>query len=193
MAEYWGPLAFEEQDYWVPRSTIMAESILQQTKQEHLRRVLLRFHRNVSPLRIPRYDVFTKWAYDASLLGNVFPDWREGKEFYEQAYRRDLSPYLRQQGALYLSHKHRYQDVIYHLESRHHRAGRNLEGLDNKSSDEHGDEEGQNNSFGPFPHLTLLSLAFPHHRSFHSFITDFVVKIQPSNELWTLLFLLDQD
>ena len=112
LAEYYGPLAYEEQDYWIPRSTIMAEAILRQSKPEHLRRVLLRFHRNISPLRIPRNDIFNKWAYDVTLLTRVFPNWREGKDFYEQAYLRAPSPYRRQQGALYLAHNHRYKDAF---------------------------------------------------------------------------------
>ena len=112
ISEYYGPLADEEQDYWVPHSTLMAEAVLNQASSESLKRILIRFHKNVSPYRIPRYDVFRKWAYNATLFITAFPDWREGKEFYDRAYFRDGTPYLRQQGAIYLVHKKRFDDAF---------------------------------------------------------------------------------
>jgi tetratricopeptide (TPR) repeat protein len=112
ITEYYGPLADEEQDYWTPHSTLMAEAVLNQASPESLRRILIRFHKNVSPYRIPRYDVFRKLAYNANLFVKAFPDWREGKEFYDRAYFRDSTPYLRQQGAIYLAHKKRFDDAF---------------------------------------------------------------------------------
>ena len=112
ISEYYGPLADEEQDYWVPHSTIVADAILDQALSTWLKRVLIRFHKNVSPYRIPRYDVFRKWAYDAKLFVKAFPTWQEGKEFYDRAYFRDSTPYLRQQGAIYLAHKKRFDEAF---------------------------------------------------------------------------------
>lgn len=112
ISEYYGPLADEEQDYWVPHSTLMAEAVLNQAPSESLKRVLIQFHKNISPYRIPRYDVFRKWAYNARLFVKAFPNWREGKEFYDRAYFRDSTPYLRQQGAIYLADKKRFDDAF---------------------------------------------------------------------------------
>ncbi len=112
LSDYYGPLADEEQDYWVPRSTIMSEAVLSQASSKSLNRMLTKFHKNVSPYRIPRYDTFRKWAYNAGLFVKVFPDWKEGKEFYDRSYFRDPTPYLRQQGALYLSMKKRFDEAF---------------------------------------------------------------------------------
>jgi len=112
ISEYYGPLADEEQDYWVPHSTLMADAILNQASSESLKRLLIRFHKNISPYRIHRYYVFRKWAYNANLFVKAFPNWREGKEFYDRAYFRDSTPYLRQQGAIYLTHKRRFDDAF---------------------------------------------------------------------------------
>jgi len=112
ISEYYGPLADEEQDHWIPRSTIMAEAVLNQASSKSLNRILVRFARNVSPYRIPRYDVFRKLAYNANLLVRAFPNWHEGKDFYDRAYFRNSTPYLRQQGAIYLAHKGRFDDAF---------------------------------------------------------------------------------
>ena len=43
----------------------------------------------------------------------AFPNWKEGKKFYEKAFLYDnKNPYVLQQGALYLSSKQRYQDAF---------------------------------------------------------------------------------
>ena len=112
ISEYYGPLADEEQDYWVPRSAIIAETAIRQTSADSLKRVLIKFHKNVSPYRIPQYNVFRKWAYDARYFSKAFPDWQDGKRFYDYAYSRDSTPYLRQQGAIYLARKRRFDEAF---------------------------------------------------------------------------------
>jgi tetratricopeptide (TPR) repeat protein len=42
----------------------------------------------------------------------AFTDWKEGKEFYEYVISRDSSPYLYQQGALYLAKKKRFTEAF---------------------------------------------------------------------------------
>ncbi len=105
-------LAEQEQDYFIPRSTIVAEAIISQAPSIILKRVLLTFHNEVSSYRIFRYDVFKKRAYDASIMKKAFFDWAEGKAFYEKAFRSDPSPYIRQQGALYLSKMRMYPEAF---------------------------------------------------------------------------------
>lgn len=109
---YIGEFADEEQDYWIPRSTIMSEAVLKQAPSPALRRVLLRFISQISPYRIHRYDIFRKRAYDARTIGIAFQDWQEGKKYYEYAHQLDESPFLLQQGALYLAHHNRFDEAF---------------------------------------------------------------------------------
>ena len=112
ISNYVGPFADMEQDYCVPRSANLAEAIIAQAPRDALRRVLLRFHKEISPYRIPRHDVFQRLAYDAALMSEVFPDWREGRDFYRTSYIRHDNPFMLQQGALYLARKSRYDDAF---------------------------------------------------------------------------------
>lgn len=101
VSNYEGGLSDALQDYFVPRSGPVSNAVMDALKNEDLKRLLLSFHRGVSPTRIPRYDVFKRRAYDEYYTSRAFPNVEEGIEFYENVYRRDPSPYLRQQGALY--------------------------------------------------------------------------------------------
>ena len=101
-----------QQDYFVPRSTLISEAIMAQVPSKILKRVLLTFHNEVSPYRVFRYDIFKKKAYDANIMSKAFTNIEEGKDFYEKAYQADKSPYLRQQGALYLLKKRQYRDAF---------------------------------------------------------------------------------
>ena len=103
--EYSSTLAEEAQDYFVTRSTIVANTIMSLVPQKNLNRLIKRFHSKVTPYVICRYDIFKRQAFDARLMGKAFPVWEEGMEFYENAFQVDRNPYLRQQGALYLSGK----------------------------------------------------------------------------------------
>jgi len=113
LTDYYGNIIdTDDQDYFVPRSHLVSEAVLDQVSQPALRRVLLRFHSQVSSFRICRFDVFRRRAFDANLMKKTFENWKEGKEFYELAYGRDKSPYLLQQGALYLAHKKQFQEAF---------------------------------------------------------------------------------
>jgi hypothetical protein len=110
--EYIGDYIDELQDYFTARSKIVSETILNQVPSSILKRVILRFHENVSVFRICRYDVFKKNAYDHRIMERAFTNWEEGKKFYEMAYERDPSPYLKQHGALYLASKRKFVDAF---------------------------------------------------------------------------------
>jgi len=113
LTDYYGKIVdTEDQDYFVPRSRLVSEAVLDAVSQHGLKRVLLRFHNQVSPFRICRFDVFRRRAFDANLMKRAFENWKEGKEFYELAYGRDRSPYLLQQGALYLAHKKQFKEAF---------------------------------------------------------------------------------
>lgn len=102
----------DNQDYFTTRSTIIAEAIIGQTPSTILKRVITRFLEEVSPFRIYRYDIFKRKAYDAGLIRRAFPLWEEGYDFYNKVYDLDHSPYVRQQGALYLAKMNRYREAF---------------------------------------------------------------------------------
>jgi hypothetical protein len=106
------PLAGDNQDYYLPRSSAVAEAVMTQVPSSDLKRVLSRFHDQVSPTRIFRYDVFKKQAYDHKTIARAFDKADEGNLFYEAAYERTGNPYLLQHQALYLSGKKRYSDAF---------------------------------------------------------------------------------
>lgn len=112
MSNYIGSLAEEDQDYYTPRSTVVTNAVLEYLHAGSLRKVIKRFFENVSPLRICRFDIFRKRAYDAGLMRRVFPDWTEGLNFYQSLYDRFESPYVLQQGAIYLSHMKRFREAF---------------------------------------------------------------------------------
>ncbi|QQK63038.1 hypothetical protein F8A90_01990 [Cobetia sp. cqz5-12] len=108
LSKYEGALSNSEQAYYVPRSRSIAESVINKVPSFDLRRLLLTFHNEVSPTKINRYDIFRRGGYDSGLVSRAFPNWEEGLDFYEMAKLRDDTPALRQQGAIYLSHKKQY-------------------------------------------------------------------------------------
>lgn len=112
VTDYTGQQVDADQDYFSLRSNIVAKAIISKAKPEDLRRVLLRFHTEVSPLRICDYNIFKRWAYDAKIIGRAFPDVNEGKDFYKKVRARDASPYALQQGALYLFRKGQKEDAF---------------------------------------------------------------------------------
>ena len=111
IADYIGRFNDTDQDYFVARSTLVAERIIKQSPYSFLKKVIKKFHSKLSPLRIHRYDVFCRSSYRYKLMKKVFPDWKEGRDFYYHIYNtRDDSPYVLQQGALYLREKKRYSE-----------------------------------------------------------------------------------
>ena len=100
-----------DQDYYQPRSQILAETIISQTKAEHFKRVFEKFHENVPKHQIPNFQVFKRQGYDAYYVTKAFNDWKEGLDFYEMAYQTDRNPFLLQQCSLYLMKKKRYVEA----------------------------------------------------------------------------------
>ena len=75
-------------------------------------RMFDRFHRQVTPMRIPRYDVFRRSGYDADFAQKAYPNWEEGAEFYDRSYLIDENFYMFQQKAHYLTAKHRFNEAF---------------------------------------------------------------------------------
>jgi len=115
--EYYGDLAEEPQDYYVARSVMVADAVVDATNREAFREMLLTFHKNVSPSRVCHYEVFRRRAYDATRVAKrAFLNWKEGRDFYETAYRKTRNPYIRQQEALFLSGKKRHTEAFQVIE-----------------------------------------------------------------------------
>ena len=112
IVEYIGDLDDGQQDYYSPRSTLVSQAIIQQAPARDLKRVIEQFHQQLSSYRIHRYDVFRRRAFAHELMRRVFQDWEEGFSFYRDCYSKEQSPFILQQGALYLSSKRRYQEAF---------------------------------------------------------------------------------
>lgn len=102
---------FQDQDYFQPRSQILAETIINQTSNDVFKIVLEKFHRNVPRHIIPRFYVFKRNAYDAFYTSKAFADWNEGLQFYEIVFSHDKTPFVLQQCALYLLRKKKYSEA----------------------------------------------------------------------------------
>lgn len=106
---YEGSLADSEQAFFVPRSRSVSEAVMRRVNPSDLRSLLTKFHADVSPTKIPRYDIFRRSAYDANLMQRAFANWEEGLQFYERCFSRDSSASFKQQGAIYLSRKKQFE------------------------------------------------------------------------------------
>ncbi|QUB63544.1 SIR2 family protein [Prevotella melaninogenica] len=96
-----------------PRSSITSDAILAYVSPVLLAKVLNTLIDNVSYVKICNFKTFRKWAFDKVLMSKAFPNWEEGKNFYEKAFLFDnKNPYVLQQGALYLSSKQKYQEAF---------------------------------------------------------------------------------
>ena len=112
VVDYIGDLDDGKQDYYSPRSSLLSQAVINQAPTRQLKSIIARFHNQVSSYRIHRYDVFRRRAFDHDLMRRVFDDWEEGVAFYRDCYSKERTPYILQQGALYLSGKRRFQEAF---------------------------------------------------------------------------------
>lgn len=108
---------FNDQDYYMPRSSFLSETVMGICPNDDLKAMLLKFYQQVSSFRIPRYYIFKRKAYDSGIIGKAFTNWEEGLGFYEKAEERDSSPFLKQQCALYLSYRKRFKEAFNWIDS----------------------------------------------------------------------------
>ena len=107
----------QDQDYYMPRSFFLSETVMDICPSIDMKNMLLKFYKEVSSFRIPRYYVFKRKAYDARIMEKAFVDWEEGLRFYERAEERDKSPFLKQQCALYLSYRKKFKESFKWIDS----------------------------------------------------------------------------
>ena len=112
VSSYEGDFDDGTQDYYSPRSSLISRAIINQARSSQLRRVIERFHNQVSSFRIVRYDIFKKRAFAHELMQRAFGDWNDGIEFYRNAYQKEQNPYVLQQGSLYLANKSRFNEAF---------------------------------------------------------------------------------
>lgn len=106
-------LAEQNIDGYRPRTSIISDAILKYADTEILADVMWNVIDNVYSFTICNYRTFRKWAFDKVLVSKAFPDWKQGMEFYEKVFLYDnRNPYVLQQGALYLSSKHKYHQAF---------------------------------------------------------------------------------
>lgn len=96
------------EDFFRPRSTLIAEAIISACKPSRLAKFLNDFFEILSPTLIHRFDIFRKQAFDAKTIGRAFSQVDEGIEFYNKMLKYDDSPYIKQQFAIYLMHKNKF-------------------------------------------------------------------------------------
>lgn len=91
------------------RSLYIADVILKGASPKMVRSVIDGIIDNVGTYTICNYNTFRRKAFDKELIMHLYPNWREGKDFYEKAFLFDFrNPYILQQGALYLSDNRQY-------------------------------------------------------------------------------------
>ena len=113
LSDYVGKIKGAQQDFYSPRSNIVAEAVINQAPKTYIKNVIKKFHSNVSPMRIHRADTFQRNAYSHKIMRKVFDNWKEGKEFYRHIYdNRRPSPYVLQQASLYLRDKDQYNEAF---------------------------------------------------------------------------------
>lgn len=106
-------LALSDIDGFRPRSSIVSDSILSSVSSNLLGNTLNKLLDKVNYFNICNYNTFHKKAFDKKIISRAFPNWRDGKEFYEKAFLYDNeNPYVLQQGALYLSQHKKYQEAF---------------------------------------------------------------------------------
>lgn len=118
ITEYVGELVDnEDQDYFIPRSVSVAETIMEQVESKYLARMLHRFVDCLPPYKISNYNTFRKKGHDKAIMISAFPNWEEGKYYYERLIQDEpLNPYLLQQGALYLSYKSKFNEAFFWID-----------------------------------------------------------------------------
>lgn len=116
LSEYEGDLREDAQDYFAARSQVVAEAALRAAGGGRLKRMLLRFHNNIAPVRVCRYDIFRRRAFASDLFLRAFPETEEAMSFYDDLFDRDPSPYLLQQKAVFLSRRGRYSESFVQID-----------------------------------------------------------------------------
>lgn len=123
LGEYQGTHATEDQDYFAARSMQVAENVLTGVPGSALRAMLQRFQANVSPLRVPSYDMFRRRGYDYRLFSRAFSSWVDGAEEYDKIKAKlevqsvGQQYYVEQQKALFLADHRQFDEAFREIDA----------------------------------------------------------------------------
>ena len=70
------------QDHFVPRSSVISEVVVQQSRPEDFKRVLETFHGKVPHFVIPRFETFKRYGFRNHFATKAFSDWEDGEKFW---------------------------------------------------------------------------------------------------------------
>jgi hypothetical protein len=99
----------DTQDHFVPRSTVISETVVEMCRNDDFRRMYLQFNSSVPRLFIPRFSIFRRYGFRRAFVEWVYPKWEDGEEFYLRAYRDDKTYFLKQQLAICLGSKMQFE------------------------------------------------------------------------------------
>lgn len=105
----------ENQSYYLCRSRIFAENIVNSAVNKHkniIAKVLMQFVDNVPVYKICLYDKFRRSGYDGGFMARVYEKVEEGEKFYELCALKDMNEYMCQQAAIYFSIKKEYKKAF---------------------------------------------------------------------------------
>lgn len=98
-----GGIFYEDQDYYVPRSSVVSDIILDGVTDDEFSDVFRRFHNSISIVRVPNYSLFKRFGYGADFSLRAFKNIDDAVDFYEHCYNIDENYYIFQQCAIFLS------------------------------------------------------------------------------------------
>lgn len=118
-----GLVAASRQDFYIPRSNLFADQVVKFAPDADFRAMYRQFFRNVRSDVVPRWDNFRIAAYQVYYTKRVFPEWHDGKAFYDELFDRDQNYYDLQHAALYLSNKGQHKLAFSYIDDALQRSG----------------------------------------------------------------------
>jgi hypothetical protein len=92
-------------DFYVPRSNLFSDQVVRVASDNDFKSMYNQFFRNVRSDVIPRWNNFRISAYQVYYTKRAYPEWKDGKNFYDELFNRDQNYYDLQHASLYLSSK----------------------------------------------------------------------------------------
>jgi hypothetical protein len=114
----------QSQDHFSVRSGALARIAFRECSRRSFGRVFDRFHRSIGPRVIPDYPTFRRYAYDNDFAMKAFPDFRDGKNFYERLFLTTDNAYDYQHGAVYMSKMRQHTIAFEWIDKALSKAGR---------------------------------------------------------------------
>lgn len=114
----------QSQDHFSVRSGALARITMRECSRAAFGRVFDRFHRLIGPRVVPDYPTFRRYAYDNDFAIKAFPDFHDGKTFYERLFVKEDNAYDYQHGAVYMSKMRQHSLAFEWIDKALSKAGR---------------------------------------------------------------------